>query len=41
MCEKKETEATEREIGLEQDILFEEAVCSHEFSEGCKEPSER
>ncbi len=39
MCEKKEMKANE--LNLEQEILFEEAVCSHEFSEGCKEPSER
>lgn len=38
MCEKIETKANEQKI--ERDILFEEAVCSHEFSEGCKEPTE-
>jgi len=39
MCEKIETKAIEQ--NTDKDFLFEEAVCSHEFSEGCKEPSER
>ena len=38
MCEKKP--ATETELNVTQEIVFEEAVCSHEFSEGCKEPED-
>ena len=38
MCENKQMKANE--LNVEQEIMFEESVCSPEFSEGCKEPSE-
>jgi hypothetical protein len=38
MYEKKP--ATGPELNVTQEIVFEEAVCSHEFSEGCKEPED-
>lgn len=37
MCEKKAAIETD----LVKDIVFEESVCSPEFAEGCKEPSEK
>ena len=38
MCEKKPAAAPEPKVN--EEIVFEEAVCSHEFSEGCKEPED-
>ncbi len=38
MCEKKEAPVFEQKA---EGIQFEEAVCSPEFAEGCKEPSEK
>lgn len=38
MCEKKMMPVPE--LNLDQCIVFQEIVCSHEFADGCKELSE-